>query len=80
MNEIEKKGIATPSITTIAAKFNGLILDNTVQGMKTASLIERQVIEAERRKEEERANPVIKEEPIPTGHDIRIDREQGEYR
>lgn len=80
MKEVEKKGIATPSITTTASRFNGLILDNTVQGMKTAALLERQIGEAEKRQEVEKANPVIKEEPIPTGHQIRNDREQGEYR
>ncbi len=48
--------------------------------MKTAAFLERKINEAEKEQRESRANPVIKEEIIPTGDEIRRDREEGEYR
>ena len=48
--------------------------------MKKASILERQVREAEIEKAEAIRNQVKQEIPIPTGDEIRADFENGEYR
>lgn len=78
--ENERSIVKTPSITKEAKTFNNIAIDNTVQGMKTAAYMDKQVIEAERAQREAKENPVIEETPIPTGAEIREAREEGEYR
>ena len=70
----------TPSITKVAKSFNSLQQKEVVKGIKTASLLNGQIIEAIKDQEELAKNPVIKESYIPTGDEIRRDREEGEYR
>lgn len=80
MIEGERSIVKTPSITKEAKTFNAIAMNNTVQGMKTASILERQVREAEIEKSEAIKNQVKQEIPIPTGNEIREDIENGEYR
>ena len=80
MIEGERSSVKVPSITKEAKAFNALTIDNTVQGMKTASILERQVREAKIEKAEAIKNQVEQETPIPTGNEIREDIENGEYR
>ena len=80
MIEGERSIVKAPSITKEAKTFNAIALNNTVQGMKTASILERQVREAEIEKSEAIKNQVKQEIPIPTGNEIREDIENGEYR
>ncbi len=76
----ERSVIKTPSLTKEAKAFNAIAIDSTVQGMKTAAYMDRQVIEAERMQKEESTNRAQEEMPIPTGAEIREAREEGEYR
>lgn len=76
----ERSIVKTPSLTKEAKAFNAIAIDSTVQGMKTAAYLDKQVIEAERVQKEARENPVKEEMPIPTGAEIREAREEGEYR
>lgn len=78
----ERSIVKAPSITKEAKAFNALAIDDTIQGMKKASILERQVREAEIEKAEAEAirNQVEQEIPIPTGDEIRADFENGEYR
>lgn len=76
---VERSGIAYPCISRIAKTFNSLPTDNTIQGMKKVAYLDRQIAEASREQRKALENPVI-EEKIPTGADIRRDREEGEYR
>lgn len=76
----ERSVVKTPSLTKEAKSFNAIAIDSTVQGMKTAAYMDRQVIEAERAQKEARENSVREETPIPTGAEIREAREEGEYR
>lgn len=78
--ENERKVVKTPSLTKEAKSFNAIAIDNTVQGMRTAAYMDRQVIEAEREQREVRENPVREEMLIPTGADIREAREEGAFR
>ncbi len=80
MIEGERSIVKAPSITKEAKAFNAIAMNNTVQGMKTASILERQVREAEIEKSEAIKNQVKQEIPIPTGNEIREDIENGEYR
>lgn len=80
MIEGERSIVKAPSITKEAKAFNAIAMNNTVQGMKTASILERQVREAEIEKAEAIKNQVKQEIPIPTGNEIREDIENGEYR
>ena len=80
MSEITRNIITTPSISKAARDFNNLAMSSTIQGMKTAAFLDRQIVQAEREQEESKKNPVIKEEPVPTGTEIRQAREEGEYR
>jgi len=80
MSEIEKNGVGTPSISKEAKAFDNLPLDSTIQGIKTASFLDRQIAEKEKEQRESRRNPVKEEMPVPTGSEIREDREEGEYR
>lgn len=78
---IEKSSaIKTPSLSKVAREFNAIALDSTVQGMKTAALMDRTIREAERVQEEARQNTVQEEMTVPTGEEIRQAREEGEYR
>jgi len=76
----ERSIVKSPSITKEAKAFNALAIDDTIQGMKKASILERQVREAEIEKAEAIRNQVKQEIPIPTGDEIRADFENGEYR
>ncbi len=80
MIEGERSIVKAPSMTKEAKAFNAIAMNNTVQGMKTASILERQVREAEIEKAEAIKNQVKQEIPIPTGNEIREDIENGEYR
>ena len=81
MNEVvEKKVIASPCVSKIARTFNNMATYNPIQGMKKVVYLDRQIAEAELAKQEALENPVIEEVPIPTGTEIRQDREEGEYR
>lgn len=77
---VEKSVIGIPCISKIANTFNGMATDTPIQGMKKAAYLERQIAEAELARKETLENPVIEEVPIPTGAEIRQDREEGEYR
>ena len=80
MIEGERSIVKAPSITKEAKAFNAIAMNNTVQGMKTASILERQVREAEIERAEAIKNEVKQEIRIPTGNEIREDIENGEYR
>ena len=80
MSENERSIVKTPSITKEAKNFNAIAIDNTIQGMKTAAFMDRQINEAEREQRKAKENPVREETPIPTGTEIRQAREEGEYR
>lgn len=77
---VEKKVIASSSITKSARIINSMAIDNPIQGMKKVAYLDRQIAEAELSRKEALDNPVIEEIPIPTGEQIRKDREDGEYR
>jgi len=72
--------ITSPSITKSAKTLNGLPLDGTIQGMKTAAFFERQISEVERAQEMAKANSEVKEEKVPTGAEIRKAYQEGTYR
>ena len=76
----ERSIVKSPSITKEEKAFNALAIDDIIQGMKKASILERQVREAEIEKAEAIRNQVEQEIPIPTGDEIRADFENGEYR
>lgn len=79
--EAERNSIVkTPSLTKQARTFNAIANDNTIQGMKTAAVMDRNIREAEKAQKEARNNPVIEETRVPTGAEIREAREEGEYR
>lgn len=77
---IERSSIASPCISRIARTFNSMPIDSTVQGMKKAAYLDRQIEEALKEQERVQGNPVEEKEQIPTGAQIRQDREVGEYR
>ena len=77
---VEKNVISSPCISKIAKTFNSMATDTPIQGMKKAANLERQIAEAELAQRKVKENPVIKEEIVPTGAEIRQDREEGEYR
>ena len=76
----ERSIVKSPSITKEAKAFNALAIDDIIQGKKKASILQRQVREAEIEKAEAIRNQVEQEIPIPTGDEIRADFENGEYR
>lgn len=78
--ENERSVVKTPSLTKEARTFNGIAIDNTIQGMRTASYLDKQIGEAEREQREARENPIKEETRVPTGTEIRQAREEGEYR
>lgn len=80
MNEEPRSIITNPSITKEAKTFNSLATDSTIQGMKMAAYLDRQIAMAERTQIEKQANPEEKTEKVPTGAEIRQAREEGEYR
>lgn len=80
MMQAERSSVKTPSLTKQAKSFNAIAIDSTIQGMKTAALLERTVREAERMQQEVKRKPDEKEIIIPTGTEIREAREEGEYR
>ena len=80
MSEIVEKKVASPCISKIARTFNSMAIDSPIQGMKKVAYLDRQIAEAELTRQEALENPVIEEVPIPTGAEIRQDREDGEYR
>ena len=80
MSEAYRNGLAIPSITKEAKIFNELPLTDVVQGMREASLIDKQIAKAELRQKEVKENSVKEEMFIPTGNDIRQALEEGEYR
>ena len=77
---IEKNNIASPAISKIARTFNSMAIDSPIQGMKKVAYLDRQITEAQLAQRKVQENPVIKEEKVPTGAEIRQDREEGEYR
>ena len=80
MSENERSIVKTPSITKEAKNFNAIAIDNTIQGMRTAAFIDKQISNAEREQREAKENTVKEETPEPTGTEIRQAREEGEYR
>lgn len=79
-NERSNSIVKMPSLTKEAKTFNAIAIDSTIQGMKTAALMDRTVMEAERVQEEKKKNSIREEVIIPTAADIREAREEGEYR
>lgn len=67
----EKNVITNPSITKVARTFNSLPIDATIQGMKTASFLEREIKEAEKEQEQKVTNSKEQETPIVTAQDIK---------
>ena len=80
MIENERNSVGMPAITKEAKTFNAVAIDNTIQGMKTAAFMDRQINEVEREQREAKETPEREETPIPTGAEIRQAREEGEYR
>ena len=80
MSENERSTVKTPGLTKEAKIFNSIANDNLVQGMKTAALMDRQILEAEKEQIKLKERTVREETPIPTGAEIRKAREEGEYR
>ena len=73
------ENVKTPSITRESQLFDKIGINETVQGMRYAAHIDRTINEAEIAQQQniEQASDEI---PVPTGDDIRQDRENGEYR
>ncbi len=69
----------TPSITKSARTFNSLDNKNIAQGIRSATNLDAQITEAIKQKEVEAQNPIVEETYVPTGDEIRHDREEGEY-
>lgn len=80
MNENERSIVKIPSLTKEAKTFNAIAIDSTVQGMKTAAFMDRQISEAEKQQREAKENTTKEETIVPTGAEIRQAREEGEYR
>lgn len=80
MSENGTNTVANSSISKIARTFNELSVDDTIQGIKTAALLDRQITEKEIEKQANRKNPEKNQVGIPTGADIRQDYEEGMYR
>lgn len=80
MSENERGIVKVPSLTKEAKTFNSIAIESTIQGMKTAAFMDKQINEAERQQKEARENPIKEETIIPTGAEIRQAREEGEYR
>lgn len=79
MNENERNGAKTPSLTKEARIFNQMEIRSTIQGMKAAAYMDRQVT-VENMKETEGKKQARNETPIPTGADIREALQEGENR